>query len=803
MALVSGLAIVDGLTPKPTDGLIWRLGHERVMVEGVVARGPGERAGIQVGDVVLGINHTLVKNPREAAALLMQLEAGIRVPYLIRRGDDILTLNLTPRPYRTGDNRLLYNALVGIVFLGVGLYTFMKRPNLLPARLFLMLNLCFLLVLTCSFRGSPYYWVDIIVQNAARWGLTFLGPLFLHFFLIFPARKRFLDSYSWIMPVFYLIPFVQHIFFTLSQFFAFTLSRFFGGGPTSREIFGVHIELWALLAIYLIGGVIALLHSYLRSADPLGRRQIKLVLWGTFVGLCPFITLSIVAAGIFGKRDLFSIGVLPLMAIPLSFAYSIIRHRLLDIHVIVKRSLLYSLLTGFFIGIYMIIVNGLGGWVERVSPFGGGVFGILFVLLIAISFEPTRSRLQKLINRLFYRSDYDRQTTLARLTESSRTFTEMEPLARVTLNAIKEIFNPARISLSIISDRPGGIDVNQYVMDRDDLGKKIFRLDEDAPGGSQSSPLISSLKERQDKSGVIHVGGIHNDPTKRPPDQLELPIFRHQKMVGLLSLEAKRSGEPYTLAELEALEGFADQAGLAIENIQLVKSIFEANQRLFEAEKLASLGQLASGVAHEIRNPLSSIKMNIQGLARNLQPNETNDRRLQIIQKEIDHLDNFVHDVLIYARPSRLQIEPVQIKELITQTLELLTPRLKERRHGIVLTIGDDLPPVAADRDKLHQVCKNLIVNACEAMKQDGKLEIVSKLAATHLEITFRDNGPGIPDHIINSIFNPFFTTKADGTGLGLANAHKFMQEMNGSLEVEARPGQGAEFSLTIPFFKD
>lgn len=788
--VISGLAIVDGLTIKPTDGLIWRLGHDRVIVESVVPLGPGLRAGIKKGDLILGINHILVRNPGEAASILMKLDVGYRVPYLIQRDDDILTVYLTPQPYRTGDHRLLYNALVGLVFLGVGLYTFLRRPNFPPARVFLLMNLCFVLVLTCSFRGSPYYWIDLIVQNAASWGLAFLGPLFLHFFLLFPSKKRFLESFSPAIPAIYLIPFIRHLSYTLSQYF--------GGRTVGREFFGIQLELWAILGIYLIAGVFALTHSYLRNPDLLGRRQIKLVLWGTVIGLCPFMGFSILGAGIFGRRELFSLGVLPLMAIPLSFAYTIIRYRLLEIQVIVKRSLLYSLLTGLFIGIYIIIVNGLGGWVDRVTPFGGGFFGILFVLLIAISFEPSRARLQKFINRLFYRSDYSRQVTLNRLTDSLRSFSEMKQLAEATLQAIDDIFQPAHASLAIITDRPGSIEVSRYTLENSQVSENILKLDEHSPEDLQPGQLVDTTTHDRDNA-TVHIGGVHSNDDDRPPERLELPIFSHQKMVGLLSLESKRTGEVYTLSELSALESFSSQAGLAIENIQLLNSIFETNQRLFEAEKLVSLGQLASGVAHEIRNPLSSIKLNIQGLVRNLQPDATNSKRLEIIQREIDHLDRIVHDVLIYARPSGLKIEAVDIREVLIGTLDLLSPQLKEYEHKVILNLPEKLPLVAADRDKLHQVCKNLITNAADAMVKNGRLEIAAQDISAQMELMFSDDGLGIPKKDISSIFNPFFTTKADGTGLGLANAQKFIKEMGGEITVDSEPGHGAEFIVTLP----
>jgi len=291
---------------------------------------------------------------------------------------------------------------------------------------------------------------------------------------------------------------------------------------------------------------------------------------------------------------------------------------------------------------------------------------------------------------------------------------------------------------------------------------------------------------------------MQRSPKESPPERLELPMFSHEKVVGLLSMGQKNSGEPYTISELESLERFTGQAGLAIENLQLIESIFQANQRLFEAEKLASLGQLASGVAHEIRNPLSSIKMNIQGMARNLQLDEVNQRRLQIIQREIDHLDHVVHDVLIYARPSRLEIESTQVREVILQTLEVMAPGLQKKGHQVILELPSDLPEVLADKDKLHQVIKNLIANAAEAMGSEGSLTITSRQSSGYVEVMFADSGPGIPSDVILSIWNPFFTTKADGTGLGLANVRKFIQEMGGDVSVESSEGEGATFTLSL-----
>ena len=110
---------------------------------------------------------------------------------------------------------------------------------------------------------------------------------------------------------------------------------------------------------------------------------------------------------------------------------------------------------------------------------------------------------------------------------------------------------------------------------------------------------------------------------------------------------------------------------------------------------------------------------------------------------------------------------------------------------------------VSADKDKIHQIVKNIIGNSADAMVEDGVLTISCEITSTHLELHFQDNGPGVPENQLSSIFNPFFTTKADGTGLGLANARKFIQEMGGELTVESSPGSGALFILSIPLYRD
>ncbi len=247
-------------------------------------------------------------------------------------------------------------------------------------------------------------------------------------------------------------------------------------------------------------------------------------------------------------------------------------------------------------------------------------------------------------------------------------------------------------------------------------------------------------------------------------------------------------------------------------NTELEKAYYllkERQEQLIRSEKMAALGQLSAGVAHEIRNPLTSIKIFIQTLEKEIDLDESQREDFRIIKKEIDRLNEIVVRFLHFARPEDPQFQPVNINGLMTDTLNLLLGRIKGHGIRLEVSLSPDLPPVQGDPKQLDQVFLNLLLNAVEAMPGGGILTIQSSVRAVPetegkvLRIVIRDTGPGIRDQDRPYLFDPFFTTKDGGTGMGLSIAYSIVQKHNGQIEVESKEGRGASFIVSLPLSQE
>ncbi len=226
-------------------------------------------------------------------------------------------------------------------------------------------------------------------------------------------------------------------------------------------------------------------------------------------------------------------------------------------------------------------------------------------------------------------------------------------------------------------------------------------------------------------------------------------------------------------------------------------------QQLMRSEQLATLGQLAAGVAHEINNPLSGVLTYIRLIKRRLEKKPENgdfNRYLDIMEKEVSRCGTIVRNLLDFARQSEPNLKSVNVNQIIHESLELVAHKLHignievEKRYG-------DLPPIIADFAQLQQVFMNIIINAAEAMENGGKLTIVTRIAPSDkmVEVEFTDTGKGIPAELLPRIFDPFFTTKPKGTGLGLSVVYGIVNRHQGEIEVKSEVNKGTTFIIRLP----
>ena len=368
---------------------------------------------------------------------------------------------------------------------------------------------------------------------------------------------------------------------------------------------------------------------------------------------------------------------------------------------------------------------------------------------------------------------------------------------------------------------------------RDDPGESAF----DRLARSLKIPLQaeSVLTRVVSEARALRIADARRDPSVRPEWEGRLdveefacaPLVAKQKVVGVLVVDNKFNGKPITDEDLDFLSVFANQAGLAVENARVHTSLQDANReiqrshhRLLQQERLAALGEMAAHLVHEIRNPLVAIGGFARRLAQRLAGREPEAQYAQMVAREVDRLERIVQDVRGLSREGRVTLAETDLHALLQECLALFAERVAEQGVSVRMDLAERFPILRLDAVQMKQAILNLTANALEAMPDGGTLSLATRAvggetgrraeppngpAATEGEagewvtVSVADTGGGIPQEIVDDVFNPFFTTKDVGTGLGLTLVRRIARAHGGRVEVKNRPGEGVTFCLWLP----
>ncbi len=281
------------------------------------------------------------------------------------------------------------------------------------------------------------------------------------------------------------------------------------------------------------------------------------------------------------------------------------------------------------------------------------------------------------------------------------------------------------------------------------------------------------------------------------------------KVIGVIEVDNIYNRQPITEEDIQFLNMFANQAGLAIENGTLYRHLEEVHQQLRETqdllvhrEKMVALGEMSSTIAHEIRNPLVSIGGFARRLYRSI-PDDASERRYaQTIIVEVARLEKILNDIMQYTNGESVSMKECDLRAVIEDSLSMI-PDGFINGVQLVREVADDLPRVKGDYQQLKQTFFNLITNAHHAVKDRGTIFVRAYPFAEHgtssVRVEVEDTGTGIDPESLHHIFNPFYTTKESGLGLGLATVHKVVTSLGGQIEVDNRYGKGVRFIITLP----
>ena len=344
---------------------------------------------------------------------------------------------------------------------------------------------------------------------------------------------------------------------------------------------------------------------------------------------------------------------------------------------------------------------------------------------------------------------------------------------------------------------------------------------------SEAIGLSKSVIRRAVETGeTVATGNAAADPALKEADSVItmdlrtivcIPLFSPRvgpdgtgssaRVLGALYVDNQETSAPFGAESLRTSEALARHAALAIENAQLfereqqtIEELRQAQKQLLQSEKLATIGQMAAGIAHELNTPLTYIVGNLELLQAQAVP-EVQREMLDSIAKGAERIRSLAQRLLAFSRPAREELLPVSANDVVERSLEMCHYQMLQSGVNAKKELSPDLPRVLGVANQLETAIINLVVNAVHAMGQGGTLTVRSSLKGEMVEIAVEDTGPGIPEALQSTLFEPFTTTKPEGqgTGLGLSSVLMVAERHNGKIDFTTRPGAGTVFRLSIP----
>jgi signal transduction histidine kinase len=633
-------------------------------------------------------------------------------------------------------------------------------------------------------------------------GLTFAPLFFLHFSFVFPFKKR--SEWSKGLKLFLLYMILLAILVTFFLTFRIDIEKFkelrnvFYYGllleePLTFLIFLGFVALFSSLCI--CWGIKNLIQSFRTTRITRQKLQIKYLIFGmvsmAIVGTIINLSNYFLKLGwpIFFLASLYSI------LVSFFFAIALIKFRLLDIHLLIRGGILYSSVSGLILAIYILIIKNVGEVISQ-RAYGRSLF-VESAMILALVFLllPFQRKVEDWIDRFFYMERVHFRTKLSEFSRALPELVDLDEVGKTTAHFITQTLHVDSVIFFFLKN-----EADEY--------RAIFKTPlHDEMKYSSQHPFVKRMESNGRAVDLEHlrwgegeVEGI--DVLIEKGWAVVVPIFLKERLQGFILLGRKRSDKDYTVEELELLEAFSNQAALAISRALIYRDMSLKDKQIMQAEKMAAIGELAAGIAHEIRNPLGIITGSAETVRKH-KDQKIREEMTRYILEESNRINGLISSFLDFARPKEPKLMGCDLREVLEKTLLLLSPQAKTLGVEIRKEIPQGPLHVSIDPDQMRQAFTNLGVNALEAMPQGGVLKVtVLENARDKVSIRFSDTGKGIPKELKAKVFDPFFTTKEGGTGLGLSIAHRIISQHAGTLSVEGGEGEGSTFTIVLPLPK-
>jgi signal transduction histidine kinase len=727
---------------------------------------------------------------------------------------------------RTSQPDALYFYLIGLITWILALALFVSKPDDDFMHLLYLMSVGLMSVCStdATFSMNEQGWQSRFVPLVQFTSSAFLPCLFLRCFSTYPSAKGFTKSkfFRWWI-------YAPGVILSVAM-----LMLYLAGNNYRKSFFLIDISpLLPLNTIFLfsfsIAGQACLLHTWLVGKVERERKQAKWLFLGISIGTLPLTFLDTLPFAFGVELPYSRYSAYTLIMIMICYGIAIMRHKLLDIELVLNRSTVYAAVSSVTLVVYLLSVQILGKVfidpsVSAISQRSKTALSFFSILIVALLFAPMKHRIQDLIDKAFYQRRYSYRLTLLNLSEAISMMLSLDELGKTLLNQLAEALQPEFAAILLGSGST--YQVHKQTGDEEKL-KETLRQ--------------TNLKSIKDK------------PIRTNKGILVIPLLRQSQPIGFILLGKKRSGKNYNAEDISLMKTLSHETAVAIENAIIYEKLHErvsfmeeAYERLIEAfresypeiptpgnplsenidiisqldvitealikssEKLKELDELKSqflsNVSHELRTPLTSIK----GYADNLldgfvgKLDEKQRKYMERISVNCDRLVRMVNDILTRFRidAGRLELKPTKVSlySLISEVAFEFS--LIAEKKAVSLT--SDCPSnviLFADEDRLRQIIINLLDNAIKYTPSSGKVLVYVQDKEKDVDIAVEDTGIGISSEDIDKIFDGFSPVKHEegGAGIGLSIVKDLVELHNGRISVLSEIGKGSQFTVTLP----
>jgi len=758
----------------------------------------GVASGLEYHSWIEAVGGSPLGSVDEIQRAVASAPAGSRIRYTTRHGDVVRDVEVPTERFSAGyfvasTGIYLFDSIVLLLLAIVLFYVGAGDPGPRAVGLFALVQSLYLATSIDLF--GPYRFRELYFFFA---GLTPTATLFM--LSRFPVERR--------------VGRLENV--ALAAALAASLAF---GVLSDRWFFDDHEGLLALdrnvhlaMAASALAAFAFFTRHFAAGRSELVRRRCQVVLLASMGGFLP--TMVFLFAFYVGGMSLpFNFLALPFVLFPLGIGYAVARHDLFDVDTIVKRTIVYATLSTAVFAAYSIAINVFDALFENATPVVSRLAEGAVIVTLVVLFDPSRRRLQETVNRLYDRRRWEYRDVVRSAVRAFSTILDMDRLLDSVLTLVDDSVQPTFAGIYTIGDdrvpRLRGSLLHAPGADPTIDAHRDGAAAPELAALAHSAALHEAMTPESEGGEALHASGA----------SIALGLALEGRATGILLVGPRRSGGLYTREDIDLLRTIAGQLAVALENAEsyhvidalnrdlegknialgrALTDLREAQDELVIKERLAAVGEIAGAVAHTIRNPLAGMRVAAQQASIELADHPVTELVDSFVH-ETDRLSSRIDSLLDFARPFHVSATRTSLGEIARRAAGQVRGRAGQR--GVVIddaaAAGD--VPVFVDPELFEQLTVELVANAVDASPDGGRVVLSASRNGTASILEVSDSGPGIPVERRERMFRMFFTTKAKGTGIGLATVKRIADAHQATIEVGDADGGGARFRVVVP----